>query len=84
MGKKTCWSIIVITIAVNVMMLQWTVEAYLGRDNEFVLLYSGIGIAMAFIAFLTFLQWRKVEYAADSQQQTKERKAEPTSFPIEK
>ncbi|MDG5789163.1 hypothetical protein QA612_17025 [Evansella sp. AB-P1] len=65
MGKKTCWAIIIFTISVNVVMLQWTIEAFLGRDNEFVLIYSGIGIVMAFVAFLTYWNWRKIEYKED-------------------
>ncbi|SDZ01578.1 hypothetical protein SAMN05421736_10589 [Evansella caseinilytica] len=64
MGKKTCWAVIIITIAVNVVMLQWTVEAFLGREHEDVLIYSGIAIVMAFIAFITYKQWKKIEYSS--------------------
>jgi hypothetical protein len=62
MGKKTCWGIIILTIIVNVIMVQWTVEAYYGREYESILIYSGISIVSAFIALLTYVQWRKVEY----------------------
>ncbi|QOY34143.1 hypothetical protein AWH56_015550 [Anaerobacillus isosaccharinicus] len=62
MGKKTCWSIIICTIIVNVVMLQWTVEAHYGREYGSILLFSGISIVSAFIALLTYLQWRKIEY----------------------
>ncbi|WP_096190155.1 hypothetical protein [Evansella halocellulosilytica] len=62
MGKKTCWVIFILTIALNVVMLQWTVVAYLGREYDQVLIYSGVGIVGALIAFLTYLRWRKVEY----------------------
>jgi hypothetical protein len=62
MDKKTCWSIIIVSIIVNVVMLQWTVQAYYGREYESILLYSGISIVSAFIALLTYSQWRKLEY----------------------
>ncbi|UTR11142.1 hypothetical protein MM300_02080 [Evansella sp. LMS18] len=62
MGKKTCWGIIFVTIAINVVMLQWTVEAWLGREYEITLVYSGVAVVSAFIAFFTLLQWRKLEY----------------------
>lgn len=62
MGKKTCWSIIICTIVVNVVMLQWTVEAHYGREYGSILFFSGISIVSAFIALLTYLQWRKIEY----------------------
>ncbi|WP_096198998.1 hypothetical protein [Bacillus sp. FJAT-45350] len=62
MGKKTCWIIIFLTIAVNVVMLQWTIEAYLGREYEIMYTYTVVGVVSAIIAFVTFLQWRKLEY----------------------
>ncbi|RXI98271.1 hypothetical protein DS745_18220 [Anaerobacillus alkaliphilus] len=62
MGKKTCWGIIIATIIINVIMVQWTVEAYYGREYKSILIYSGVSIVSAFIALLVFLQWRKVEY----------------------
>jgi len=65
MGKKMCWALIFITIAINVVMVQWTVESYLGREYEQVLIYSGIAVVTAFFAFFVFLNWKKVEYAAD-------------------
>ncbi|MDQ0255429.1 hypothetical protein J2S74_002811 [Evansella vedderi] len=63
MGKKICWAVIFITIAVNVVMVQWTVEATLGREYSIVPIYSGISIVMVFIAFFTYLQWKKLEYS---------------------
>lgn len=62
MGKKTCWGIIIFTIIVNVVMVQWTVEAHYGREYEAILIYSGISIVSSFVALFTYLQWRKVEY----------------------
>lgn len=62
MDKKMCWSIIIITIIVNVVMLQWTVEAYYGREYESIFVYSGISIVSAVISLLVYFQWRKVEY----------------------
>jgi hypothetical protein len=62
MGKKTCWTIIIVTIIINVVMLQWTVAAHYGREYESLILYSAISIVSASVAFLTYLQWRKLEY----------------------
>ncbi|MCT8140422.1 hypothetical protein H1D32_23630 [Anaerobacillus sp. CMMVII] len=62
MGKKACWSIIILTIIVNVVMVQWTVEAHYGREYGDILIYSGVSIVSAFIALLTYMQWRKLEY----------------------
>ncbi|MBU9721811.1 MULTISPECIES: hypothetical protein [Bacillaceae] len=65
MDKKWYWGIIFFTVAVNVIMLQLTTRAYLGREFEMVLPYSIVGVVMAGIAFFTFLQWKKVEYKED-------------------
>ncbi|MDE5415912.1 MULTISPECIES: hypothetical protein [Alkalihalobacterium] len=62
MGKKICWAIILITIAVNVVMLQWTIEAYLGVEYEKIYTYTIVGVVSSVIAFLTYLKWRKLEY----------------------
>ncbi len=62
MGKKTCWGIIITTIIINVIMVQWTVAAYYGREYESILIYSGVSIVSACIALLVYLQWRKLEY----------------------
>ena len=65
MGKKTCWGLIFFSIAVNVIMLQWTVEAFLGREYDLVLIYSGVGVVTAFIAFVVYMQWRRLEYGTE-------------------
>ena len=65
MGKKTCWAIIIVTIAINVVMLQWTVEAYLGREFEKLFYYNVIGAVSAGVAVLTYFQWKKAEYKND-------------------
>lgn len=62
MGKKGCWIIIFITIVINVVMLQWTIEAYLGREYETMYTYTIVGVVSAIIAFITYLRWRKLEY----------------------
>ncbi|MCR6111400.1 hypothetical protein HXA35_13710 [Bacillus sp. A301a_S52] len=66
MSKKICWIIIFITIAINVAMVQWTVESYLGREYEKVIIFSAIGVVGAFIAFFAYLNWRKIEYTHSS------------------
>ncbi|WP_078428326.1 hypothetical protein [Alkalihalobacterium alkalinitrilicum] len=65
MGKKICWGIIFITIAINVVMLQWTIEAYLGLEYEKIYGYTIVGVVSAIIAFITFLKWRKLEYTSE-------------------
>ena len=62
MAKKVCWTIIFLTIAVNVVMLQWTIEAYLGQEYDSIYLYTIVGVISAIIAFITYLKWRKLEY----------------------
>ncbi len=62
MSKSACWTIIIISIIVNVIMLNRTVEAFYGREPEILLVYSGISLVSSFIALLTYFQWRKVEY----------------------
>jgi pilus assembly protein TadC len=47
-------------------MVQWTVESYLGREYEKVLIFSAIGVVGAFIAFFAYLNWRKREYTQSS------------------
>lgn len=61
MDKKLCWTVIFLMLAINVVMLQWTVESYLGREYEKVLTYSGVAIAAAAIAFLSIVYWKKAD-----------------------
>ncbi|WP_280769285.1 hypothetical protein [Salipaludibacillus daqingensis] len=65
MANKKYWVIIFLTIAINVMMVQWTVESYLGREYEQVVLFSGIAIVSACIAFIALVYWKRVEYEAE-------------------
>ncbi|MBU8908319.1 hypothetical protein [Desertibacillus haloalkaliphilus] len=62
MGKRACWAIIFIALVVNVVMLQWTLNAYVGRDPEYILVYTAVAVASAIITFITYLRWRKLEY----------------------
>lgn len=62
MGKKACWILIVLTIIVNVVMLQWTIEAYLGHEFEKVFQYSTAAFISSLLAAGTLLTWRKLEY----------------------
>ncbi|MFD2680373.1 hypothetical protein [Bacillus seohaeanensis] len=63
MSKKMTWIFIVITLAVNVVMLQWTIEAYYGQEYEHVWIYSAIAVLSSIICFLTYWFWRKKEYS---------------------
>ncbi|MCH1626334.1 hypothetical protein [Fredinandcohnia quinoae] len=62
MGKKICWAIIFVTIALNVVMLHHTVEAYFGKEYDHVYQNTAIAVASSLIAFVTYLYWRKLEY----------------------
>ncbi|MFF2875525.1 hypothetical protein ACFVR2_04300 [Gottfriedia sp. NPDC057991] len=62
MVHKKYWIIIFITLIVNVVMLQWTIESFYGENYEHVRLFSVIGVLSAIVCFLTYLEWRKKEY----------------------
>ena len=62
MAKRTCWIIIFLALALNVVMLQWTIEAYLGHEFELVFKYTVIAIVSSVVALVTLLQWRRLEY----------------------
>lgn len=62
MGKITSWSLIIASILVNVIMLNWTVEAFLGREYDVLIIYNLISILSASIALFAYYQWRKIEY----------------------
>ncbi|AST90409.1 hypothetical protein ACWE42_22125 [Sutcliffiella cohnii] len=63
MGKKLCWVIIVLTIAVNVVSLHFTIESYYGKHYEHVYLFTGIACVSIIVAIITFFRWKKLEYA---------------------
>jgi uncharacterized membrane protein YdjX (TVP38/TMEM64 family) len=62
MVHKKYWIIIFITLIVNVVMLQWTIESFYGENYEHVRLYTVIGVLSSIVCFLTYLKWRKKEY----------------------
>ncbi|GGF25960.1 hypothetical protein GCM10010954_26150 [Halobacillus andaensis] len=62
MGNKICWIVILLTLAINVMLLQWTINAYLGHEFERVFLYSLLACGSASVTLITVLIWRKKEY----------------------
>ncbi|MBM7649074.1 putative membrane protein YiaA [Bacillus ectoiniformans] len=63
MGKnKGYWITIIITLAINVVMLQWTIESYFGREFSHVYTYTGISLVSSIICAVTFFLWRKKEY----------------------
>ncbi|SDN84284.1 hypothetical protein [Alkalicoccus daliensis] len=66
MGKKICWALIVITVAINVVMLQWTIESYLGHEFENVFQYTMIAVITSIAAIIFFIQWRRFEYSEDN------------------
>ncbi|RAK17007.1 hypothetical protein B0I26_11411 [Anoxybacillus vitaminiphilus] len=62
MDKKTCWIVIFLSLAVNVVMLQWTVEAYFGLEYERVYLFTSIACLSVLAALAAFFRWRNLEY----------------------
>ncbi len=62
MANKKYWIGIFITMALNVIMLQWTIEAYFGQEHEHVWTYSSIAFVSSIICFVIYLRWRKQEY----------------------
>lgn len=62
MNKTTYWILILITLVVNVIILQTTVEAYFGQEYEIVYRNTGIGIVSAIIALIVYFIWKKAEY----------------------
>ncbi|PGS52381.1 hypothetical protein COC46_09920 [Bacillus sp. AFS041924] len=62
MVHKKYWIIILITLIINVVMLQWTIESYYGEKYDHVWLFSVIGVFSSIVCFLTYLKWRKQEY----------------------
>ncbi|RKL67857.1 hypothetical protein CR203_04955 [Salipaludibacillus neizhouensis] len=63
MGKKICWAIIFLTVALNVVMLQWAIESYLGHEFEKLYQFSIVALLSSFIALIAFLKWRRLEYS---------------------
>ncbi|MDQ0227426.1 hypothetical protein [Metabacillus niabensis] len=62
MSKKGYWIIIFLTLIVNIVMLQMTVESFFGEEYERIYTFSTISIISSVICFFTFLRWRKNEY----------------------
>ncbi|MGM0876895.1 MAG: hypothetical protein ACQEWV_19595 [Bacillota bacterium] len=62
MGNKSYWMIIFITLIVNVVMLQMTIESYFGEEYKHVWTFSSIASISSIICFITFLRWKKQEY----------------------
>lgn len=62
MDKKTSWALIIASIIVNVIMLNWTIEAFLGHEYDVLIIYNLISFLSASIAIFAYIQWRKVEY----------------------
>ncbi len=62
MDRKGSWIVIILTLALNVVMLQWTVEAYFGEEFEHVYQYTGVAMISVLIALFAYFRWRKVEY----------------------
>lgn len=62
MTKKTCWILIFITLAANVVFLSKTIESYFGQEYDHVFAYTAAALVSSIICFAVFLRWRKLEY----------------------
>lgn len=62
MPKKGCLALIFLSIAVNVVMLQWTVESYFGMEYDRVFVCSAISVVSLVIALAAYFRWRALEY----------------------
>jgi hypothetical protein len=62
MGKKTCWMVIFLALAVNVIMLQRTVEAYFGLEYEKVYAFTLIACLSVIVTFVAVFRWKNLEY----------------------
>ena len=65
MGKKTCWTIIFITMAINVVMLHSTIEAYYGKEYNHVYLFTGIALVSVLCAVTAAIRWKNLEYSEE-------------------
>jgi hypothetical protein len=63
MAKKVCWIVIFLTIAINVVMLHFTIESYFGLEFEHVYINTVIALISALVALITYMYWRKLEYS---------------------
>lgn len=62
MPKKGWITVIFLSIIVNVVMLQWTVESYFGQEYKQVFVYSAISMVFVLIALLAYFKWKVLEY----------------------
>lgn len=63
MPKQFFWILIFVSLAVNVVMLQWTVEAYYGLQYDKIFVYTLVALISVAVALAAFLGWRKQEYS---------------------
>jgi len=62
MPKKGCLIVIFLSIIVNVVMLQWTIESYFGQEYKHVFVYSAISMVSVVITLASYFRWRMLEY----------------------
>ncbi|WP_078546420.1 hypothetical protein [Litchfieldia alkalitelluris] len=63
MAKKMCWVIILVTLAVNVVMLHFTIEAYFGLEYNHVFGNTIFALISSIIALISYFYWRRLEYS---------------------
>lgn len=62
MGKKMCRVVIFLSLGVNIILLQWTVEAYYSLEYKWVHVFTLIACLSVMITLAAFFKWRKLEY----------------------
>ncbi|WP_260564110.1 hypothetical protein [Exiguobacterium himgiriensis] len=63
MGRNG-WSLLglVILLATNMILLQYTIESYMVYDHASMRLYMGIALANVGLIILLYRYWKKIEY----------------------
>ncbi len=62
MDKKGWIILIFVTLVVNIIMLQMTIEAYHGEEVTKTTTCMMVAIVSSAITLISYLQWKKLEY----------------------
>ncbi|WP_102345077.1 hypothetical protein [Bacillus sp. Marseille-P3661] len=61
--RRIYWVLIFLTLAVNVLMLHQTIEAYYGQEYHIVYRNTAVAMVSVFISLIVYFGWRKKEYS---------------------
>ncbi|WP_028399737.1 hypothetical protein [Ectobacillus panaciterrae] len=62
MSKKGWFFVILAALIVNVVSLQFTIEAFYGREDHVVTRQTIISIICVVITLIAYFQWKRLEY----------------------